>query len=63
MLKWLKPKLRRVKVRREDMRNAKEKRIHFPDCIHIQIAEKTNATLVSNDKEMQEYGAIPSHTL
>ena len=63
ILKWLRPKIKTIKLAREEIEDAKKMNIHFPDCLHIYIANKLDATLVSNDKKMQEFGAIPSHTL
>ena len=63
IIKWLRPKIKTTKLSRKEIETAKTINIHFPDCLHIYIARKLNATLVSNDNEMQEFGAIPSHTL
>ncbi len=63
ILKWLRPKIKITKLTNTEIEDAKKIDIHYPDCLHIYIANKLNATLVSNDKEMQEFGAISAHIL
>ncbi len=63
LMSWLKPKTIIIKATQIDKRNAECCKIHYPDSLHIILAKKCNSTLVSNDKEMQEFGAISAQYL
>ena len=62
-MSWLNPKIITVKATQKDKHFAKFQKIHYPDSLHIVLAKKYNSTLVSNDKEMQEFGAISAQYL
>lgn len=63
LISWIKPKIQTISESKKDVELAKNINIHFPDNLHYFLSKKHNALLVSNDKEMQELGAISSQTL
>ena len=63
LLIWLEPKLLSINSNITELKSAKKLPIHYPDCIHLFLSKKYDAILVSNDRELQELGAISSHTL
>jgi predicted nucleic acid-binding protein len=63
VLGWLSPKLFVVDYSKEDLRLARKIPVHYPDCIHVYLAQKYEAKLISNDYELLSFGAILARTL
>ena len=58
ILFWLKPKTELIRLGEDDIKESKKYNIHYPDNLHFHLAKKHRAVLVSNDWELQEFGAI-----
>jgi predicted nucleic acid-binding protein len=60
---WLRPKLVVAKFEKFELVQAKKRPVHYPDCIHLYLAEKYEAIIVSNDLDLLNLGAILARTL
>jgi len=60
LIKYLRPKLKFTNVTSKDKMTSKTMNLHYPDSLHVAIANHHNAILVSHDKEMQLIGGAIS---
>lgn len=63
ILFWLQPKLVLISTTTQDKKDSLKLAIHYPDSLHIILARKHYAILVSNDEQMRTFGAISSQDL